>query len=58
MDEARASLLSEHVLTLRRSAEAIAREAEDFPALWRNAERIKACVRMMELNLDLTDEGP
>jgi len=51
VDESRISELAQLLSALRRSAESLARAAEDFPALRRNAARVKACLRMMELNL-------
>lgn len=46
------------IKTLRRSAEELQRLAGDFPALYRNADRILASVKMLEINLsDLADQG-
>jgi len=51
VDESRISELTRLLSALNRAAEALARAAEDFPALRRNTARVKACLRMMELNL-------
>lgn len=40
-----------HIASLRAEALALRREAEDVEALVRNADRILASVRMLELNI-------
>ena len=49
MDELRD--MSRQVAALRQAAENLTQLGRDFPALARNAVRVLACVRMMELNL-------
>ncbi len=51
MDEAKLKELSDRVAVLRLEVEALAGESGSFPAIWRNAVRMEACVRMMEINL-------
>jgi hypothetical protein len=38
------------VAALRENAEKLEKAAGDFPAVWRNAKRILASVRMLEIN--------
>jgi hypothetical protein len=46
------------IKTIRRSAEELQTLAGEFPALYRNADRILASVKMLEINLsDLADQG-
>ena len=40
-----------HIQRVRSAAEQIARLGEDFPSLYRNAARILASVKMLELNV-------
>ncbi len=49
--------LSKKVEIIRREAEFLAEQSTAFPAVWRNAERVLACVRMMELNLGQVSES-
>ena len=51
MDEKKIQELSDRVAAMRKEAEALAAEGAAFPALWRNAVRTLACVRMMEAGL-------
>ena len=45
--------LGDRVARLREEAMALSKEGESFPAIWRNAVRVLACVRMMEMDLGL-----
>ena len=51
METAAIEKYSQRVERLRQEAEALSAEAADFPALAKNAERLLACVAMMEINL-------
>ena len=51
------SELTQKVEVIRREAESLAEQSTSFPAIWRNAERVLACVRMMELNLGQASES-
>ncbi len=51
MDTAAIDKCSQRVARLRQEAEALSAEAVDFPGLAKNAERLLACVAMMEINL-------
>ncbi|MEW6266248.1 MAG: hypothetical protein AB1641_24505 [Thermodesulfobacteriota bacterium] len=51
MDDHKLLELKGRLEILKREAEALAAEKDAFPALWRNAERVLACVRMMEIGL-------
>ena len=55
MDRGIAEDLARRLAGLRRDAEALAREgeAQGFPAVWRNALRVMATIRMMEIDLGL-----
>ena len=43
--------LAKRVERIRAEALALSQEGESFPAMWRNAARVLACVRMMEMDL-------
>ena len=51
MDETKVARLAKQVARLRKGAQALAQEGASFPAIWRNARRVEACLRMMEINL-------
>ena len=53
MDEKQVKSLRDHLATLRRELAALTAEAKNFPALERNAARISASLRMMEISLGL-----
>lgn len=52
MDTPAATDLLRRVRNIRAEAETLIGESSDCPAVWRNALRILACVRMLELNLE------
>jgi len=48
--------ISKKILRLKQTAQDLNRDADDFPALSKNAARILASIKMLELNIsDLTD---
>ncbi|MEW5721964.1 MAG: hypothetical protein AB1896_02580 [Thermodesulfobacteriota bacterium] len=51
MDEKKIRELTDRVAAMRKEAEALAAEGPSFPAIWRNAVRALACIRMMETGL-------
>lgn len=50
--EEKAAQLAQRVTAIRQEVEILTREGTSFPAVWRNARRIEACLRMLELNLE------
>jgi|GEM_PF-3729622 len=50
--ESKAARLAERVARIRREVEILSQEGASFPAVWRNARRMEACLRMLELNLE------
>ncbi len=58
MDQQKLAELAARIERIRREAEALIEESSSFPAIWRNALRIEASVKMMELNLYLPPERP
>ncbi len=55
MGESISGGLTERVERIRDEALALAREGESFPAVWRNAVRVLACVRIMEMDLGVVE---
>lgn len=53
MDSNRLEELAGRVARIRQEAEALAEESVSFPAIWRNASKTLASVRMLEINLGL-----
>jgi len=51
MDETKVARLARQVARLRKETQTLAQEGASFPAIWRNARRVEACLRMMEMNL-------
>ena len=51
MDETKAAQLARRVACMKKEAQVLALEGASFPAIWRNARRVEACLRMMEINL-------
>jgi hypothetical protein len=43
--------IQEKIQSLRKTAEELKTMGEDFPALYRNASRILASIKMLELNI-------
>jgi hypothetical protein len=57
--EKKAAQLFQRVTAIRHEIEILAQEGASFPAVWRNARRMEACLRMLELNLGPAGEpGP
>ncbi len=48
--------LKERINRLKQESLALSRAGDSFPAVWRNALRILACVRMMEMDLGLEQD--
>lgn len=53
MEQKLSGRLVDRVARLRDEAMALSEEGQAFPAIWRNAVRVLACVRMMEVDLGL-----
>ncbi len=51
MDQAKIDQMARRVDNLRQEALALLEQAQDFPALERNAARVLACVSMMQAGL-------
>ncbi len=53
MEQNLSGQLGERLARLKEEALALAGQGDSFPAIWRNAVRVLACVRMMEMDLGL-----
>jgi hypothetical protein len=58
MDEQRIEALRERTARLQAELRALTDEAGDFPAVAKNAARIKASLAMIQINLGLDPESP
>ncbi len=58
MDRLIAETVLEHLARLRAETEALTEAAGDFPAIQRNALRVKASIRMMEIDLGMLTVPP
>ena len=43
--------LNEKIASMKQEAEGLHQMADDFPALYRNTERILASIKMLEINI-------
>ena len=51
METERIDKIRQGVETLAQNAELLASNADGFPAIMQNTQRLKACIRMMEMAL-------
>ncbi len=51
METEKLNRLRRNVENLTKTAEILASDADDFPAIYQNTQRLKACIRMMEIAL-------
>ena len=51
METEKLNRIRRSVESLTKTAEILASEADDFPAIFQNTQRLKACIRMMEIAL-------
>ncbi len=58
METEKLNRIRQRVEDLARTAEALASEAEEFPAVLQNTKRLSACIRMMEMALGQVTMSP
>ncbi|KIX12622.1 hypothetical protein [Dethiosulfatarculus sandiegensis] len=58
MDQKKLTEFKDQVTRLEREIQTLEQNAQDFPALAKNASRVMACLNMMKLNLGLEITWP